>query len=56
MLNLVPIRYSSESSEPSGGFMRVDAVCYGGQRSAKMGLEKKTKKQKTKKKTEISLQ
>jgi hypothetical protein len=30
------IRYAGESSVPPAGFMRVDAICYVGQRPAKM--------------------
>ena len=45
MLIMVQIRYAGESSVPSAGFMRVDAICYAGQRPAKMGFKFKKKEQ-----------
>jgi len=39
MFIMVRIRYAGESSVPSAGFIRVDAICYAGQRPAKMGFK-----------------
>jgi len=39
MFIVVQIRYANESSAPSAGFIRVDAICYAGQRPAKMSFK-----------------
>jgi len=39
MFIMVRIQYAGESSVPSAGFIRVDAICYAGQRPAKMGFK-----------------